>query len=1111
AGDANYDYKNVMYSPVRRNNLVPSFGMPVSDVWFTTFDSTNLNLQQMYVGRIPANNNNDLQRYLVKHQNYISRKYSDWNKKYLFFSGGDSRNPSELSQIKAANDDIYFNLVLPSPTGGIAKHFYKTISPPSNFGPFTPEQVQEAISNSGLFISYIGHSGTQTWDNGITSVEDIKNSYPDRFPLISDFGCSTGKFAEPDVDAFGELFTSEHIDGQAISYLGNSSLGFLTTSLRFPKYFYQYFLADTMTMIGQVHFLAKIKQFNLTGVSDVNKVFNYCNLLFGDPIISLSIPKKPNFVIKNSFLSINGEQPNDLQDSLEIKLILKNEGLVLNDSLNISLSDTWRDSITFTQVFKYPIPLNDDTIYLRIPCKNKSGLHLLRVELDKNDLFPEIYENDNTAELNYIVYTSSVRPIINDHYYATLIDSLDILNAQYKLNNSIERIKIQLADNKDFINPLEFNRNYDTLKTKVNFENLIPEKRYWWRAKIDNNETNWSENFSFTTFTNRWYLDKLFNLDDIEFSKIYFDSTSSGFKIANRENLLKLKSAGWLDGSYASLLYNHQEYITNTFFAGIATGLIDTTTLNPSDIRYFNNPDSMISYLTNLPNGTLIAMMAAADPVQYVLGWSPGTPIRNLIKTFGSAKVDSIMYRDSWCMIGKKGAPIGSVPEAFKKSQTGFVSIDSTKWSYLMDGSITTPIIANSSSWLNVTKRDSLPEGSNLEIIPIGINKNGSIDTLVALSFNDSIADINFIDSSKYSKIKLLAKFNANQNYDSPVLYSLGVNYNLLPELTTNYQVVHLSKDSLMQGDSLEIGFRVVNVSETKSDSFNIHLNIIRPDNSTFSILDTSITSLLPNKNISLNEKYISNLYDGFGLFKYNIVIDVYNNVNEIYEDNNIYSGTFNIKKDTTTSVNEADVNVSFDGLNILDGDLVSSKPNININVHYPIWYPVNDSTSFEIYIDDVKCSPDNMSLNYDTIKRSLDIKLSPEFKTGEHYIRVFMKNNLGRIEENARYDRFFNVYDEFKVLDVFNYPNPFKQKTSFTFNLTENDVKVHIKIYTVAGRLIKEIYPNDLLKVGFNNIEWDGKDQDGDEVSNGVYLYKVIIEKDGKTDTKIQKLSKVK
>ncbi|HEX9252022.1 MAG TPA: FlgD immunoglobulin-like domain containing protein, partial [Ignavibacteriaceae bacterium] len=94
--------------------------------------------------------------------------------------------------------------------------------------------------------------------------------------------------------------------------------------------------------------------------------------------------------------------------------------------------------------------------------------------------------------------------------------------------------------------------------------------------------------------------------------------------------------------------------------------------------------------------------------------------------------------------------------------------------------------------------------------------------------------------------------------------------------------------------------------------------------------------------------------------------------------------------------------------------------------------------------------------------------------------------------EENT----FFSVVDgsDLEIRDVYNYPNPFSDRTQFTFqqNLTQ-PIDVKIKIYTIAGRLIKEIEKNNLNEK-FAVIDWDGRDADGDPLANGTYLYKLIV-----------------
>ncbi|TKJ41804.1 hypothetical protein CEE37_04345 [candidate division LCP-89 bacterium B3_LCP] len=88
--------------------------------------------------------------------------------------------------------------------------------------------------------------------------------------------------------------------------------------------------------------------------------------------------------------------------------------------------------------------------------------------------------------------------------------------------------------------------------------------------------------------------------------------------------------------------------------------------------------------------------------------------------------------------------------------------------------------------------------------------------------------------------------------------------------------------------------------------------------------------------------------------------------------------------------------------------------------------------------------------------------------------------------------------WEEFRVTDVLNYPNPFNNYTRFTFVLAgsgASGANVSIKIYTVAGRLVKVIdgiIGNDSFNYDDPALVWNGRDEEGDLLSNGVYIYKV-------------------
>jgi len=92
--------------------------------------------------------------------------------------------------------------------------------------------------------------------------------------------------------------------------------------------------------------------------------------------------------------------------------------------------------------------------------------------------------------------------------------------------------------------------------------------------------------------------------------------------------------------------------------------------------------------------------------------------------------------------------------------------------------------------------------------------------------------------------------------------------------------------------------------------------------------------------------------------------------------------------------------------------------------------------------------------------------------------------------------ESFFSVVSQDKLLirNVFNYPNPFSSSTTFTFQQNLNTfLDVKIKIYTIAGRLIRRIDRSNISDK-FVTVAWDGRDQDGDLIANGTYLYKIIV-----------------
>ena len=84
------------------------------------------------------------------------------------------------------------------------------------------------------------------------------------------------------------------------------------------------------------------------------------------------------------------------------------------------------------------------------------------------------------------------------------------------------------------------------------------------------------------------------------------------------------------------------------------------------------------------------------------------------------------------------------------------------------------------------------------------------------------------------------------------------------------------------------------------------------------------------------------------------------------------------------------------------------------------------------------------------------------------------------------------------------NYPNPFKPETWIPFKLAQ-DSTVTAKIYDVTGKQIRTIelghIPAGNYVESSKAIYWDGRTEDGEQVSSRTYFYQ--IEADGYTDTR--------
>ena len=79
-------------------------------------------------------------------------------------------------------------------------------------------------------------------------------------------------------------------------------------------------------------------------------------------------------------------------------------------------------------------------------------------------------------------------------------------------------------------------------------------------------------------------------------------------------------------------------------------------------------------------------------------------------------------------------------------------------------------------------------------------------------------------------------------------------------------------------------------------------------------------------------------------------------------------------------------------------------------------------------------------------------------------------------------------VLSQYELYD--NHPNPFNNETLIRFNLPGQEM-VQLKIFNVNGQVVRTLVNNN-LSAGTHSVRWNGKDEQGQLVASGLYLYQL-------------------
>ncbi|MCZ6776022.1 MAG: hypothetical protein O7D34_06165, partial [Ignavibacteria bacterium] len=600
-------------------------------------------------------------------------------------------------------------------------------------------------------------------------------------------------------------------------------------------------------------------------------------------------------------------------------------------------------------------------------------------------------------------------------------------------------------------------------------------------------------------------------------------ATDSGVTIAANPSIqLYARSLGsrWNpDQDYYSIIrLNEQTIFGLPFVLGSGFMVLRVNEFSGAyDFKSFNVPgqaaqaDSMKNFLNNTPVGNYIVIAVIVNGTSNV-----SESLYVAIESLGSTMIRQVQPGQSWALIGQKGeGGPGMPPLESLTNDSAVVSLEVPNFYSVGSGSVTTTGLSTPTSWDSFHWRHGpVPTGTDIRVALLGVRSNGVADTLRMLSMDSTDVSLDFLNpltsGPTYTRFKSAALLTTEEALVTPSLTDWWVDFVPPADLAVSSRTVGVTELVVERGSLLNLPVTVHNIGFHGVDSARVVVSMYDKYNKARPIASAQLDTIpVDGTQSTIFPIETTN-------FPRRVTLQIRVSPSKKYKDlvaeNNIAYYTF----DVTGSL-LADVQLFADGVQLMDGDFISPKPKILVTL------PQLEEGSLgarqvELFVDNRSMTApggDGSTRGRDQSSPIEDnLIFTPELSNGQHElkVRVVQLNSFGEAD-SLDHSVMVIVQDEMRILQVFNYPNPFASDTYFTFVLTSRlPEELTIRIFTITGRRIREIsVPGSALKVGPNRVYWDGRDTDGDEIANGYYFYQVSIKGEGKIEAAIEKLVKLR
>jgi hypothetical protein len=1162
-------------------NPVPTFGYPASDMMLSSVDGIQT-VAQTPIGRVAAINGPEVEIYLQKVKEYEQAQQTapntlqgrDWMKTVVHVTGATD---AFLESVLCSYMNGYMQILEDTLYGANVTTFCSTNS---NQSDQSSNQVLVQIFNNGISIlTYFGHSSAASLAFNLDDPNNYNNA--GKYPVFYVNGCYAGNFFVFDP---GRLAGSKTLSESYILAKEKGSIAFVASTHFGIVNYLNVMLNGLYQLIGRTEYgkpigviQPAVAQFLLNAAPGdyLARIHAEEMTLHGDPALKINNQSLPDYDVEASEVRISPAFISVADNNFIVNARFENLGKAVSDSITVLITRKYPDGTTAT-VLRKRIPgiRYADSVQVSVPivATRDKGQNYITVTINADNNVPEVTLANNTITTSVYIYQDELTPIYPFNFaivnsqpqklYASTANPF-ALSTQYVM---------EIDTTEAFNSPNLVTKFLTSVGGELEFDpgfSYRDSTVYYWRTSIvppANGQYHWNE-FSFiylSTSSPGFSQAHFYQHEKSTLNQIQLDSVSRIWKFNMTAINVFIPNTTYPTGStqqssftvsinnnpvmgpgcnYNELIFNVLDPVTfkpwlNNFTG--PTGLYNSELATCGSGRQYNfdyligdsaDRKKAMDFMDNIiPAGAYVIVRTNVNPNPagntYVNQWMADTAVYGSgnsldikLLSAGLLAIDSFTSPRSIAFIYKKGdlsfRPVYTITQGVFDNEPISVNCPVP----FTSGSVTSPYFGPAKQWKQVHWRGSSlenPTADTAGVQVIGIDTSGNATPIYNLSLASQDFDISAISATQYPYLQLKLNTSDTVKGTPYQLRYWRINYLPVPEGALAPNLYLSDMDTLQIGQPLNFGIAFKNVSVTPFDSMRINLTVTDKNNVTHILQIPRKRPIVSGDTLKIAYTIDTKIYPGLNtLF---LDVNPSNDQPEEYHFNNFLYYNFYVKQDLTNPL----LDVTFDNVHILNEDIVSAKPHIQIKltdeskylllndtslVSVQVRYPDGSLHPFYFNTDTLRFTPATSSSNNSALVDFYPVFANQANPEGDEYqLLVTGKDKSGNPAGTIQYQVSFKIITKAMISNMLNYPNPFTTSTAFVFTITGSQVPQNIKIQilTITGRIVREITKEELgpLHVGRNITEfkWDGTDSYHQRLGNGVYLYHVVTNLNGKS-----------